>query len=129
MEQNYHKESQEIIDHAPRSRLQDCAYVILSRPSDAGAGVLLNISMGGLMFEYITMKAPSIEATELEILMPNGEFRLGGIPCQGIWDKATAQVSTTSLHKRQCGVQFGQLTQSQIVQLEYFVQNYAMGRV
>jgi hypothetical protein len=34
------------------------------------------------MFEYLTMKAPSIEATELEILMPNGEFQLGGMPCQ-----------------------------------------------
>jgi hypothetical protein len=80
--------------------------------------------MAGLMFEYLAIKPPSIEVTELEILGPNGGFRLGGVPCKVIRDTAIPQVCTTPLHKRRCGVQFGELTESQTAQLEYFIHNY-----
>jgi hypothetical protein len=113
------------------SRVQgDGAFVALS-PSDTGVGRIIDISMGGLMFEYVTVKEPSIEAkepsiepTELEIFVPGAEFRLGGLPCKSIWDRPSSEVFNTPLHKRRCGVQFGELKQSQIAQLEYFIQNH-----
>ena len=72
---------------------------------------------------------PIDEATELEILVPSGEFRLGRIPCRVIWDIATSQFFNTPLQKRRCGVEFGELTQTQIAQLEYLIQNYAVREV
>ena len=68
-----------------RFRVQEGAFVILS-PSDTGAGRLKNISMGGLMFEYVTVKTPSINATELEIFLMDSPFRLHQVPCHSVWD-------------------------------------------
>lgn len=99
------------------------AYVALS-PSDTGVGRIIDVSMGGLMFEYASIKGPSIEPTELDIFIPGGEFRLGGLPCKSIWDRPSPEVFNTPLHKRRCGVQFGELTQSQRTQLKHFIQNH-----
>jgi hypothetical protein len=124
MEQAYEQKVPETIDQVPSPTGRNCAFVILS-PSDTGAGRLIDMSMGGLMIEYVAMKAPTTEATELEILVPNGAFRLAGVPCQVIWDRETSQVFTTPLHMRRSGLKFGELTPSQIAQLEHFIQNYA----
>jgi hypothetical protein len=109
-----------------RFRVQEGAYVILS-PSDTGAGRLKNISMGGLMFEYVSVKAPSINATELEIFVTDSLFRLHQIPCQSVWDLPIYKSPTFSLQKRRCGVQFGDLSPHQLSRLEYFIQNHTTG--
>jgi hypothetical protein len=109
-----------------RFRVQDGAFVILS-PSDTGAGRLKNISLGGLMFEYVTVKAPSIDATELEIFLTDSLFRLHQVPCQSVWDLPVYKSSSFSLQKRQCGVQFGELSPHQVSRLEYFIQNHTTG--
>ncbi len=109
-----------------RLRVQDDAFVML-RPSNTGAGRLINISPAGLMFEYITMNEPSVEATELEIFLTGSHFSLHEVPCQIVWDLPIYENLTFSIHKRRCGVQFGELKQRQVSQLEYFMQNYTTG--
>jgi hypothetical protein len=104
----------------------DGAYVALS-PSETGVGRIVDISMGGLMFEYATVKGPTTEPTELEIFVPGGVFRLGGLPCKTIWDRPCPEVFDTPLHKRRCGVQFGDLTRSQRAELKHFLQNHVAG--
>lgn len=112
-----------------RFRVQHGPNVVL-KPSGAGAGRLVSISMGGLVFEYLAKQASSIEATELDIFLLQGAFELRHIPCQRIWDLPTYELlPTTPLQKRRCGVEFGELTQSQISQLEYFIQNHTTGEV
>ena len=57
-------------------------------------------------------------------------FRLDKIPFESISDFETAnEDSLSSITTRRSGVQFGQLTHYQISQLEYFVQNCAIGEV
>jgi hypothetical protein len=109
-----------------RFRVQEGAFVILS-PSDTGAGRLKNISMGGLMFEYVTVKTPSINATEVEIFLTDSLFRLYQVPCHSVWDLPVYKSSSSLLQKRQCGVQFGELSPHQISRLEYFIQNHTTG--
>lgn len=111
-----------------RFRVQNGAFVIL-KPSDTGAGSLIDISMGGLTFDYVSGQAPSIQATELDIFVTDSGFRLQGVPCQSIWDLITYEIPTTSLHKRRCGVQFGELTQNQVSELEHFIQSYTIGEI
>ena len=112
-----------------RFQARDGAYVAL-KPSDAEGGRLINISMSGLMFEYLTDQASSIEATELDILLVDGAFELSHVPCQRIWDLPTYELIPTSpLHKRRCRVEFGELTQSQKAQLEKFIQDHTTGEV
>ncbi len=111
-----------------RFRVQHGAFVVL-KMSDTGAGRLLEISMNGLRFEYAVSKAPSIQATEVEIYVSYGGFRLYGIPCRPIWDLVTYEIPTTSLHIRQCGMEFGELTPQQVSQIEYFIQNHTIGEM
>jgi hypothetical protein len=99
------------------------AYVIL-KPSDNGAGRLINIGRGGLMFEYVTVEPAPTDATELEIFVTDSLFRLHEVPCQNVWDSLMLQNPTISLEKRRCGLKFGELTPHQMSQLEYFIKNY-----
>jgi hypothetical protein len=106
-----------------RFRVQEGAFVIL-RPSDTGAGRLVNISLSGLMFEYVCTKEPSVEATELELFVTDSVFRLYGVPCKKVWDLPVYKHPTMLLQKRQSGVEFGELLPYQRSQLEDFIQNH-----
>ncbi len=104
------------------------AFVAL-RPSDNGMGRLIDISMAGLTFDYITMQPPSVKATELDIFLTNSAFRLFEIPCQSVWDLNTYDIPSTPLHKRRCGVEFGDLTPDQRLQIEHFIKNHTVDEV
>lgn len=109
-----------------RFRAQNGVFVIV-RPSDNGACRLVNIGMGGLAFDYLTGKAPSIEATELEVFLTDSLFRLYDVPCRSIWDLTIYQTEHSTLHKRRGGVQFGELTENQVSQIEHFIENFTTG--
>jgi hypothetical protein len=103
--------------------------LVIIKPSDIGAGRLIDIGMGGLTFECVTTQVPSTESTRLDIIAADIAFRLYELPCQCIWSLMIHSVPTSTLHKRRCGVQFGELTQSQSSQLEYFIQNFTKERM
>ena len=106
-----------------RLRVQDGVFVILS-PSDAGVGRVIDISMDGLSFDYVTTQDPSGEPTELEIFVTDSAFRLYKIPCKTITDLKTFEIPQTRSHRRRVGIQFGDLTERQKSQMEYFIQKY-----
>ena len=111
-----------------RFRVQDGAFVII-RPSDTGVGRLKDISMGGLRFEYMSWHATPIEAANLDIGVTGTTFGLYNVPCQTIWEETIYKEPEASLYWKRCGVEFGELTQAQIFQLEHFIQNYTEGEV
>jgi hypothetical protein len=80
--------------------------------------------MGGLMFEYVATKEPSVQATELELFVTDSVFRLYGVPCRSVWDLPVYKHPTMPLQKRQSGVQFGKLSPHQKSQLEFFIENH-----
>jgi hypothetical protein len=99
------------------------AYVAL-RPSDYGVGVLIDISMGGLTFDYVTLQPSSVKATELDIFLTDSTFRLLQIPCQSVWDLTIYDFPTSPIQKRRCGVEFRDLTSHQRLQIEHFIKNH-----
>ena len=109
-----------------RLRVQDGAFVILS-PSDAGVGRLIDISMDGLSFDYVTTQKPSSKPTELEIFVSDSAFRLYNLPCKTISDFKTFEIPQVRSHRRRSGIRFGKLTQSQRSQLLYFIRKYTTG--
>ena len=111
-----------------RFRVQNGAFVLL-RPSDTGVGQIRDISMGGLRFDYVTDKESSIEGTELDIFVTNSSFRSYKIPCQTVWHRTIYESSLTSVSKKECGVQFGDLTDRQVSWLEHFIQKHTEGEV
>ena len=96
-------------------------------PDYIKVGQIINISMGGLAFRYLGSEEPS-NALELDIFLARRAFYLYKLPCETVWDFVTDEKPFSSINMKRCGLQFGQLTQSQISELQYFIQDYAVGK-
>jgi len=109
-----------------RSEVQDDTFVLL-RSDDTKLGTLINITMNGLTFHYIGREEALSELAQLGILLPDNHFYLFKVPCKIISDLKLYKNHPSPISMRRCGVQFGELTQSQASQLQYFIQNYTTG--
>jgi hypothetical protein len=107
-----------------RLRVEENAYVIL-KPCTVGP--LIDISMDGLTFEYVSIKQPSKMESELDIAMINSAFSLRNVPCKMLSDFKVEDVPSNPLSIRQCRVQFRDLTQHQISKLGDFIHNHTVG--
>jgi len=101
------------------------AFVALG-PYSLKLGQIVNMSMGGLSFRYIGSREPSKMKTESKIFIDNG-FCLDDVPLETVSDCEAKQGSFASLVMRQSGVQFGELTQDQKSQLQFFIHNHTAG--
>lgn len=111
-----------------RFQVQDGAFAVLG-PYATGIGPIIDVSMGGLKFSYVVGEEPLNGSFELGILLAEHSFYLTKIPFKTIWDEEVKDVPLGSLRMRRCGIRLGQLTDQQISQLEYFIQNHTVGEV
>jgi len=111
-----------------RFRVRDDTVVIFRSP-DAGMARLIDISMDGLTFDWVTSEILPVEASKLDICRTGRLCILYNLPCQSIWEFSIYEKKPTSLHRKRCGVQFGELTPDQKSQLEHFIQNPTTGEV
>jgi hypothetical protein len=111
-----------------RFRARDGAFVAI-KPSETHVGRLVDVSVGGLAFDYVIGQELPRPPTELEIFVKGGTFRLSSIPCKAIWVKTSGQARVTSINKRRCGVRFGELTDHQKVKLKEFIETQTIGEV
>jgi hypothetical protein len=109
-----------------RFHVRDGAFAVLG-PYSSKIGQIIDMSIGGLAFSYIAGEERSNRSYELGILLAENSFYLTKIPFETIWDKETRGVPFSSVPMRRCGVQFGELTQNQASQLQYFIQNHTGG--
>jgi hypothetical protein len=107
--------------------------LIVFRPYSIKVGFIVDISMGGLTFRYsdVASEEPSKESFELDIILLDTDFHLEKVPCESLrdWVIYKVHVRSRAITMRQCAVRFGELTQSQILQLEHFIKNHTMGEV
>jgi c-di-GMP-binding flagellar brake protein YcgR len=96
-------------------------------PDYVRAGPVLDLSMGGLAFTYMAEEKSPSGSSELEIILGDRAFHLSGVPFSTISDFVREDAPSGYVTKRRCGVQFGELTDRQRLQLEYFIQNFAAG--
>lgn len=99
------------------------------KPSHTHVGRLIDISMGGLAFDYLVDGVLPKPPAELEIFVKGGAFRMNGIPCEAIWANTTDEGRVTSIRKRKCGVRFGKLTDHQKAKLKELIETYTTGEV
>lgn len=119
------KEIMERRNH-PRFQVQEGAYAALNNGSSQ-IGQIQNISNGGLALRYVAIGEQAEGSYTVDIFVTNNDFFLTNIPFEIISDvyiDFEIPFSTTSL--KQCGGQFGELTQSQRVQLDYFIKGYTL---
>ena len=111
-----------------RFRVKDGASVVL-RAHFLELGEIIDVSRGGLAFRYVPSQQPSSGSPQLVILLGDGSFYLADIPFIIISDFEINQNPFSSLKISRCGVQFGELTHSQVSEIEYFIQHYATTQV
>jgi hypothetical protein len=88
-------------------------------------GKIENISVDGLAFCYVDMKARSISELVLDILMADRGFHLANIPFKTVADHAIAdEMHIGSFAMRQLRLQFKKLSLNQRAELEYFICNH-----
>ncbi len=107
-----------------RLKVQGGAFAVPSLKI-AALGQIRNISQGGLAFRYVGSQNRSKESFALKILFRDGSFSMHRVPVKTVWDRPIPQAYSLDLITlRQCGMQFGELTDEQKFDLKCFLKNY-----
>lgn len=86
-----------------------------------------DISMGGVGLEYLEGRPDDRAWSEINLFFSASRSYLPSLPLKLVYDrnKDGDDQARTSLHKRFCGVEFGDLDLRQTEQLESIIFNYA----
>ena len=106
-----------------RFRSGDNACVVIPTHPDRFYGFLVDISKGGVSFEYIPFDEPIKDANELDIIMDGTGVRFNRLPVKSISDFEIQDHEYSPVRMRRRSVQFTDLTPDQISTLEGFIQN------
>lgn len=93
------------------------------------AGKLIDISKGGLAYQYKPIKGKKLEANLYDIISAGSQhFYLFDIICKTIYDTSDFIVDQgpKDAERRRRGLQFGKLTENQIVKFELLLVNYVV---
>ncbi|MBF0234469.1 MAG: PilZ domain-containing protein [Desulfamplus sp.] len=87
-------------------------------------GQIINISRGGLAFQYIDTHIDSLEKEENRIFLSSKEYYVRGIPFKPVSDLAIPNENPYSnLTMRQCAIQFESMTMEQMIKLDNYILN------
>ncbi len=78
---------------------------------------LINISQGGMAFEYTNEKPLPLTHTRMDVYL-NLDLHVGRLPIEVVADRL---MTGGIFPERRCSVRFGKLTQTQKLQLETFI--------
>lgn len=91
-------------------------------------GKVLDISLGGLAFEYIIGEQIVLNSTKLDIYLVGNIFHLSNIPCRIIYDIQIHMPYVNNnlikvLTNNRCGLKFDKLSRDESLQLKLFIEN------
>jgi len=110
-----------------RFRVQNGGLAALC-PEFSIVGQIIDISAAGLAFRYVASEERSKESSRLSILLTDGSFCFEKIPFEAVWDTPMPrEFSFGAITLRRCGVQFGELTNGQKLDLQYFMGRCSTG--
>lgn len=90
-------------------------------------GEILDISLGGLAMRYVGFGEQPDGPIEVELFGSSGEVvRLGRFPCTIVYDFELADESWGILKVRRCGIQFRDLSQQQLAQIQAFIDSFGV---
>jgi len=90
-------------------------------------GQIKNISKGGISFTCIASVKPDLRTFEIEIFTQDDKFHLREIPFKIVSElDVEDRIPSSSLQKKQINGVFLELTDDQVSQLEYFLDNYIL---
>jgi len=93
------------------------------------AGKLIDISKGGLTYQYMPIKGKKLESNLYDIISAGSQhFYLFDINCKTIYDTSVPILnqSSTDTERRRRGLQYGELTENELSKLELLLRNYVV---
>lgn len=105
------------------------SYVAL-RPHFSTLGKILDISRGGLCFQYLAVAGKALDDRDLDMdmfIQENGYY-LPELRGRLVYETLEAQVAAepVGLEYRKCGIQFDRLRPEQSDRLEHFLEHHAL---
>ncbi len=82
-------------------------------------GQVVDISRGGLAFNYYFLEKKMDDLPEASLSLMSNGFYLMNLPY-----KVVADFKIGDQSEMRCNIQFGKLSESQIIQIDYFICNY-----
>ena len=102
----------------------------LSKASVNTLGQIVDISQGGLAFEYMARGEATNGTAEVDVLFAERFFYLQGLPCKVISDsEITLQNPFSSIRMRRLSVEFMELTPKQRSELKHFIEHHTSEEV
>ena len=102
----------------------------LSKASVNTLGQIVDISQGGLAFEYMARGETTNGTAEIDILFAERFFYLQSLPCKVISDsEITLQNPFSSIRMRRLSVEFTKLTPKQRSELKHFIDHHTSEEV
>jgi hypothetical protein len=112
-----------------RFRAEEGAFAALV-DQESRLGQIKDISLHGLSFRYIDSHEKLRNASELKIILGNRGLYLDNLPFKIIFDfQIESEFSFSTVHMRQIGLKFGQLSAGQRQRLDQFIQHHTTGEV
>jgi hypothetical protein len=108
--------------------------IVALRNSSSRVGRAKDISMGGLSFEHIYDEDLGGDLSKSDVSLWVDDYSMADIPCKVIYDIPISEPPeydylTVHFRTRRCGVQFGELTESQETQLDFFLKTHTKGKI
>lgn len=113
-----------------RFRPKKLTYVAL-RPEFTKLGKVMDISVGGLCFNYMAKSEPEGDASEIvldvDLFISGNGYYLPSLACKKVHEVMADpdQATAGSVHNRRCGVQFLDLTDEQKGQIDRYLETHA----
>ena len=110
-----------------RFKIKDLSFALLKSDSYEELGNIIDISKGGLAFQYLVGENQIKEAFELDIILASNDFHIKKLPCKTISDfEMTNKIYFSSLKMKRHSIKFGELDNNQKSELDYFIKQYTI---
>lgn len=99
------------------------------KDQDLFIGQVLDISRGGLSLQYSAKRGHALVPSHVDIFGYFPHFVHIRAPARIVYDFAVRGPGASLKNPRRCGVEFGELTELENSNLDYFIKNEVLGRV
>ncbi len=110
-----------------RFKVKDLSFALLKSVSYEELGEIVDISKGGIAFQYFVGENQIKKAVELDIILAGNGFHMKKIPCKTISDfEIIDEIYFSPLKMRRHSIKFGELDNNQISELDYFIKHHTI---
>lgn len=104
-----------------RFKAQEGAYVLVRSKTDQQLGFIINVSSGGLSFDYIPAGKTAVNTFEIDIISDDNKIRIEKVPCKKVYERKVEEEFYTPVQLHRVGVQFDEIETKQIDNLANLV--------